>query len=361
MVRVCLVAGARPNFMKIAPVARALESQGVAHAIVHTGQHYDERMSEAFFRELEIPPPLANLEVGSGSAVVQTAEIMRRLEPVLLEYRPDWVVVVGDVNSTVAAALAASKLGLRVAHVEAGLRSFDRSMPEELNRIVTDALSDRLFASEPSGVANIKREGIDERRIVLVGNVMIDTLLANLDRARAARTWERFDLRPSEFALATLHRPSNVDVRENLLSILTALEQTSQRLPVLLPLHPRTRQRIDEFGLAPSLSGGRVRIVEPLGYFDTISLIDAARLVLTDSGGMQEETTALCVPCLTLRDNTERPITVEMGSNRLVGSRYEAIVAAVDAVLAGPARVGTVPELWDGRAANRIASNLIAE
>ena len=324
--------------MKIAPVARALESQGVAHAIVHTGQHYDERMSEAFFRELEIPPPLANLEVGSGSAVVQTAEIMRRLEPVLLEYRPDWVVVVGDVNSTVAAALAASKLGLRVAHVEAGLRSFDRSMPEELNRIVTDALSDRLFASEPSGVANIKREGIDERRIVLVGNVMIDTLLANLERARAARTWERFDLRPSEFALATLHRPSNVDVRENLLSILTALEQTSQRLPVLLPLHPRTRKRIDEFGLAPSLSRGRVRIVEPLGYFDTISLIDAARLVLTDSGGMQEETTALCVPCLTLRDNTERPITVEMGSNRLVGSRYEAIVAAVDAVLAGPAR-----------------------
>jgi UDP-N-acetylglucosamine 2-epimerase (non-hydrolysing) len=360
VVRVCLVAGARPNFMKIAPVARALASHGVTPAIVHTGQHYDERMSEAFFRELEIPTPLANLEVGSGSAVVQTAEIMQRLEPVLLQYRPDWVVVVGDVNSTVAAALTASKLGLPVAHVEAGLRSFDRSMPEELNRIVTDALSDRLFVSEPAGVANLKREGIDERRIVLAGNVMIDTLLANLERARAARAWERFDLVPGEFALATLHRPSNVDVRENLLAILTALEQTSQRLPVLFPLHPRTRKRIDEFGLAASLGVGRLRIVEPLGYFDTISLIDAARLVLTDSGGMQEETTALCVPCLTLRDNTERPITVEIGSSRLVGSRCEVIVAAVDDVLAGPARCGTAPAIWDGQAAERIATSLIA-
>ncbi len=360
MVRVCLVAGARPNFMKIAPVARALASHGVTPAIVHTGQHYDERMSEAFFRELEIPTPLANLEVGSGSAVVQTAEIMQRLEPVLSQYRPDWVVVVGDVNSTVAAAFTAAKLGLPVAHVEAGLRSFDRSMPEELNRIVTDALSDRLFVSEPSGVANLQREGIDERRIVLAGNVMIDTLLANLERARAARAWERFDLVPREFALATLHRPSNVDVRENLLAILTALEQTSQRLPVLFPLHPRTRKRIDEFGLAASLGAGRLRIVEPLGYFDTISLIDAARLVLTDSGGMQEETTALCVPCLTLRDNTERPITVEMGSSRLVGSRSAAIVAAVDDVLAGPARCGTAPAIWDGQAAERIATSLIA-
>jgi UDP-N-acetylglucosamine 2-epimerase (non-hydrolysing) len=360
VVRVCLVAGARPNFMKIAPVARALASHGVTPAIVHTGQHYDERMSEAFFRELEIPTPLANLEVGSGSAVAQTAEIMQRLEPVLSQYRPDWVVVVGDVNSTVAAAFTASKLGLPVAHVEAGLRSFDRSMPEELNRIVTDALSDRLFASEPAGVANLKREGIDERRIVLAGNVMIDTLLANLERARAARAWERFDLVPGEFALATLHRPSNVDVRENLLAILTALEQTSHRLPVLFPLHPRTRKRIDEFGLAASLGVGRLRIVEPLGYFDTISLIDAARLVLTDSGGMQEETTALCVPCLTLRDNTERPITVEMGSSRLVGSRSEAIVAAVDDVLAGPARCGAAPAIWDGQAAERIATSLIA-
>jgi UDP-N-acetylglucosamine 2-epimerase (non-hydrolysing) len=357
---VCLVAGARPNFMKVAPVARALATRGAAAAVVHTGQHYDERMSEAFFRELEIPPPVANLGVGSGSAVAQTAEILRRLEPVLGDLRPDWVVVVGDVTSTVAAALTASKLGLPLAHVEAGLRSFDRTMPEELNRIVTDALAERLFVSEPSGVANLTREGIDAGRIVLVGNVMIDTLLANLARARTARAWERFGLRPREFALATLHRPSNVDVRENLLSILTALEETSKRLPVLLPLHPRTRKRIDEFGLAQRASGGRVQFVEPLGYLDTISLIDAARLVLTDSGGMQEETTVLHVPCLTLRKNTERPVTVEMGTSRLVGSDRAAIVAAVDAALAGPARFGRVPEIWDGKAAERIAANLCA-
>jgi UDP-N-acetylglucosamine 2-epimerase (non-hydrolysing) len=361
VIRVCLVAGARPNFMKIAPIARALESRGVAPAIVHTGQHYDERMSQAFFRELEIPAPIANLEAGAGSAIVQTAQIMQRMEPVLLEYRPDWVVVVGDVNSTVAAAFTTSKLGLRLAHVEAGLRSFDRMMPEELNRIVTDALSDRLLASEPSGVANLKREGIDERRIFLVGNVMIDTLLANLERARAAHAWERLDLRLSEFALATLHRPSNVDVRENLISILRAIKYTAQKFPVLLPLHPRTRKRIDEFGLAALLAESGARVVEPLGYIDTISLLDAARLVLTDSGGVQEETTALRVPCITLRENTERPITLEVGSSRLVGSRYEAIVAAVDAVLAGPARIGAVPELWDGKAAERIASNLLAE
>jgi len=360
LVRICVVVGARPNFMKVAPVVRALASHGITPAIIHTGQHYDERMSDTFFRELEIPSPLVNLEAGSGTAVAQTAEIMKRLEPVLVAQQPDWVVVVGDVNSTVAAALTASKLGLRVAHVEAGLRSFDRTMPEELNRIVTDAVSDRLYASEPRGVENLKREGIDVVRIRLMGNVMIDTLLANLERARAVRTYERFGLRPGQFVLATLHRPSNVDVRENLVSILRAVEYASERLPVLLPLHPRTRKRIDEFGLAPSSPGGRMQIVEPLGYRDLICLTDAARIVLTDSGGIQEETTALRVPCLTLRDNTERPITLEMGSNRLVGSRYESIVAAVDSVLAGPERIGKVPELWDGKAAQRIAGDLVA-
>src|SRR5271168_1503397 len=227
--------------MKIAPVVRALTARGLSAGIVHTGQHYDERMSDAFFRELDIPQPFANLEAGSGTPIAQTAEIMKRLEPVLLADRPDWVVVVGDVNSTVAAALTTSKLGLRLAHVEAGLRSFDRTMPEELNRIVTDAVSDRLFASEPCAVANLQREGIDESRVFLVGNVMIDTLRANLDRARAARPHARFDLEPGEFALATLHRPSNVDVRENLLSILSAIEYAAKRTPVLLPLHPRTR------------------------------------------------------------------------------------------------------------------------
>jgi UDP-N-acetylglucosamine 2-epimerase (non-hydrolysing) len=359
-VRVCVVAGARPNFMKIAPVVRALTARGLSAGIVHTGQHYDERMSDAFFRELNIPQPFANLEAGSGTPIAQTAEIMKRLEPVLLADRPDWVVVVGDVNSTVAAAMTTSKLGLRLAHVEAGLRSFDRTMPEELNRIVTDALSDRLFASEPCAVANLEREGIDERRVFLVGNVMIDTLQANLDRARAARAHARFDLEPGEFALATLHRPSNVDVRENLVSILSAIEYASKKIPVLLPLHPRTRKRMEEFGLSQSISESRVRIVEPLGYLDTIGLIDKARLVLTDSGGVQEETTFLRVPCITLRENTERPITVEIGSSRLVGSRYESIVAAIDVAISGPRRIGTVPPIWDGRAAERIAENLAA-
>ena len=359
--RVCVVAGARPNFMKIAPVVRALTARGLSAGIIHTGQHYDERMSDAFFRELEIPQPFAKLEAGAGTPIAQTAEIMKRLEPVLVADRPDWVVVVGDVNSTVAAAMATTKLGLKLAHVEAGLRSFDRTMPEELNRIVTDALSDRLFASEPCAVTNLQHEGIDESRIFLVGNVMIDTLLANLEKARAVRAWVRFNLRPQEFALATLHRPANVDVRENLQSILTALEETSRRLPVVLPLHPRTRKRIEDFGLSATISGNQVSVIEPLGYFDTISLIDAARVVLTDSGGMQEETTALRVPCLTLRENTERPITVEIGSSRLVGSNTSAIVAAVDEILTGPPRFGTVPEIWDGKAAERIANDLCAQ
>ncbi len=349
--RVCVVAGARPNFMKIAPIVRALTARGISAGIVHTGQHYDERMSDAFFRELEIPQPFANLEAGAGTPIAQTAEIMKRFEPVLVADRPDWVVVVGDVNSTVAAAMVASKLGVRLVHVEAGLRSFDRTMPEELNRIVTDALSDRLFASEPCAVANLQREGIDTSRVFLVGNVMIDTLQANLERARAARAYVRFDLEPGEFALATLHRPSNVDVRENLVSILAAIDYAAKKVPVLLPLHPRTRKRMEEFGLSQSIAGNRVKIVEPLGYLYTIGLIDEARLVLTDSGGVQEETTYLRVPCITLRDNTERPITVEIGSSRLVGSRYDAIVAAIDAAMAGPSRIGTVPPIWDGRAA----------
>jgi UDP-N-acetylglucosamine 2-epimerase (non-hydrolysing) len=359
-VRVCVVAGARPNFMKIAPVVRALTVRGLSAGIIHTGQHYDERMSDAFFRELDIPQPFAKLEAGLGTPIAQTAEIMKRIEPVLVADRPDWVVVVGDVNSTVAAAMATSKLGLRLAHVEAGLRSFDRTMPEELNRLVTDALSDRLFASEPCAVTNLQHEGIDESRIFLVGNVMIDTLQTNLERARAGKPHARFSLEPGQFALATLHRPSNVDIRENLVSVLSAIEYASKKLPVLLPLHPRTRKRIDEFGLGESIRASRVRIVEPLGYLDMIGLIDKSRLVLTDSGGMQEETTFLRVPCITLRENTERPITVEMGSSRLVGSRYESIVAAIDAVLSGPGRVGTVPSLWDGRAAERIAENLAA-
>jgi UDP-N-acetylglucosamine 2-epimerase (non-hydrolysing) len=346
--------------MKIAPVVRALTVRGLSAGIIHTGQHYDERMSDAFFRELDIPQPFAKLEAGLGTPIAQTAEIMKRIEPVLVADRPDWVVVVGDVNSTVAAAMATSKLGLRLAHVEAGLRSFDRTMPEELNRIVTDALSDRLFASEPCAVTNLQHEGIDESRIFLVGNVMIDTLQTNLERARAGKPHARFSLEPGQFALATLHRPSNVDIRENLVSVLSAIEYASKKLPVLLPLHPRTRKRIDEFGLGESIRASRVRIVEPLGYLDMIGLIDKSRLVLTDSGGMQEETTFLRVPCITLRENTERPITVEMGSSRLVGSRYESIVAAIDAALSGPSRIGTVPSLWDGRAAERIAENLAA-
>jgi UDP-N-acetylglucosamine 2-epimerase (non-hydrolysing) len=355
---ISLIAGARPNFMKIAPLARALARIGVRPRIVHTGQHYDERMSETFFRELDIPEPDVNLGVGSGSHVWQISETMTRLEREFAENRPDAVLVVGDVNSTLAASLTASKLGIRVGHVEAGLRSFDRSMPEEINRVVTDSVSDWLFTSEPSAEENLRREGASPERIHPVGNVMIDTLLRHLDSARSQRSYKPLGLGESDYAVLTLHRPSNVDDPRQLESIMRAVHHVSRQLPVIFPLHPRTGARIRQFGFLDRDDLNGFTSIEPQGYLTMLSLMASSRLVMTDSGGIQEETTALRVPCLTLRENTERPVTLDVGSNRLVGAQTEDILAAVREVLDGPTRIGRIPENWDGRAAERIADLL---
>jgi len=355
-IHVLAVAGARPNFMKIAPLLRELRArEAFETTLVHTGQHYDAAMSESFFRDLGIPEPDLDLGVGSGPHGRQTARVLEAMEALLLERRPDAVVVVGDVNSTLAAALAAAKLGIPVAHVEAGLRSFDRSMPEELNRLLTDAISDWLFTTELAAGENLRREGIAPEKVHFAGNVMIDTLRAHLERARGLGTLERLDLQPGGYAVLTLHRPSNVDDAERLRSLFAVLEEIQARLPVVFPVHPRTRQSI------ATLLGGespRLRLTEPLGYLEFLRLLADARLVLTDSGGIQEETTVLGVPCLTLRENTERPVTVTQGTNTIVGTDPDAIRAAATKVLEGEARRGRVPEGWDGQAARRIVDVL---
>jgi UDP-N-acetylglucosamine 2-epimerase (non-hydrolysing) len=353
-----MVAGARPNFMKIAPLARAFQAAEIGFRIVHTGQHYDEKMSQTFFEELEIPAPNVNLEVGSGSHLWQIAEVLKRIEPELLGNRPNAVLVVGDVNSTVAAALAAEKLRLPVGHVEAGLRSFDRTMPEETNRVLTDAISRWLFTSEPSGAANLVREGVSADRIHFVGNVMIDTLLAHRHRADGPALARQMGLEPRRYAVMTLHRPANVDDPDRLSSIITAVRRIAAELPVVFVVHPRTRARLEDQGLANGCMKGRLQLADPLGYLPMLGLLDAARFVMTDSGGIQEETTVLGVPCLTLRENTERPVTLECGGNRLVGWRSEAIMEAACDLLAGKAAEPRLPEKWDGRAAVRIAEIL---
>ncbi|HYV20119.1 MAG TPA: UDP-N-acetylglucosamine 2-epimerase (non-hydrolyzing) [Verrucomicrobiae bacterium] len=360
--RLLLVAGARPNFMKVAPLLRALRRrpERFEPLLVHTGQHYDEAMSDVFFDELGIPPPDRHLGIGSGSHAVQTARIMEAFEPVILETKPDRVVVVGDVNSTAGCALVASKLSppIPVAHVEAGLRSFDREMPEEVNRLVTDALSDLLFTTSPDADANLRREGVPRRRIHRVGNLMIDTLKAFAARADASSVLERLRLQPP-YALLTLHRPSNVDDEPTLRRILTALRRIGQRLPVLFPAHPRTAERLRRLAPAEGGSGDSgLRIVEPLGYLDFLHLQKHAALVLTDSGGIQEETTILGVPCLTLRENTERPITLTRGTNRLVGTDTGRIVREASKALGARRRKPPAIPLWDGRAADRIAAVL---
>ena len=357
--RVVAVAGARPNFMKVAPLLRALEASGrFTCFLVHTGQHYDEAMSEGFFRDLGIARPDVNLGVGSGSHAAMTAEVLRQIEPILLAQKPDALIVVGDVNSTLAAALAASKLGVRIAHVEAGLRSGDRSMPEEINRLVTDAISDWLFVSEPAGRENLLREGAAPARIHHVGNVMIDTLRANLARAREQGTAQRLGLRAGGYALLTLHRPSNVDDPAQLAALFGVFEELHEKLPLVFPVHPRTRAAI-----ADKLGGRTPRLVatDPLGYLDFLALMADARFVLTDSGGVQEETTALGVPCLTLRANTERPVTVAEGTNTLAGTDPRAIRSEIEKLLAGETKRGRVPQLWDGHAAERIAQILASE
>jgi UDP-N-acetylglucosamine 2-epimerase (non-hydrolysing) len=353
--------GARPNFMKVAPVMRALAARPDAFQqhLVHTGQHYDDAMSQVFFDELEIAPPDENLEVGSGSHAAQTAQVMLRFEPVLQAFAPDWLVVVGDVNSTMACTLVASKLGVRVAHVEAGLRSFDRTMPEEINRLVTDALADLLLTPSPDADENLRREGVPDRRIRQVGNVMIDTLARNLEKARARQAPRQLGVEARRYVYVTLHRPSNVDGRESLGAIVDALAAVSRSLPVVFPAHPRTRGRLEDFGLLARLTGtGRVQLREPVGYLDSIGLAEEASCVLTDSGGLQEETTFLRVPCLTLRPNTERPITISEGSNRL--TTLPTLTRDLEDAIAlrESGRALPCPALWDGRASERIADAL---
>ncbi len=355
--RILCVAGARPNFMKISPILEAIGRSGrLAGILLHTGQHYDESMSDAFFRDLGIPEPDVHLGIGQESPVRQTARILERIEPELARIAPACVLVVGDVNSTVAATLAASKMNIPVAHVEAGLRSRDRTMPEELNRIVTDALSDLLFTTSRDAGENLIAEGVPPGKIHFVGNVMIDTLRRFEERCRSSRILETIGLSAREYALVTLHRPSNVDRRADLEGIVEVLEGVSLRLPVVFPIHPRTRARIETEGFAARIaSNPRLHLRPPEGYIDFLRLLSAARIVLTDSGGIQEETTVLAVPCLTMRPNTERPVTITQGTNRLVGSEPGRVLAALDEELAGRgARPARIPELWDGHAAERI-------
>jgi len=355
------VVGARPNFMKVAPIVREMERHPdrFAQVLAHTGQHYDEQMSSVFFGDLRLPSPDIYLGVGSGTHAEQTAKVMLAFEPVLHEERPDLVVVVGDVNSTLACALVAVKIGIPVAHIEAGLRSLDRAMPEEINRVLTDQIADLLFTTERAANENLLREGIDERRIYFVGNVMVDTLLWHRERALALDTLESYGLEPRGFAVLTLHRPANVDVPEILRGILDALAEVQELLPVVFPAHPRTMKRLHSSGLERRLANMRgLRVTGPLGYLEFLNLMANARLVLTDSGGIQEETTVLGVPCLTLRENTERPVTVTEGTNTIVGRDPQRIVGGVQAVLSGQGKTGRVPELWDGHAATRIVEVL---
>lgn len=363
--KLILVAGARPNFVKIAPLIRCIEKynkelkwakNGIQYSLVHTGQHYDIKMSEVFFRELELPNPDLNLEVGSASHAVQTANIMINFEKFCLEKKADWVVVVGDVNSTMACTLVASKLGIKVVHVEAGLRSFDRTMPEEINRLVTDALADLLLTPSMDADENLKREGIPPAKVRMVGNIMIDTLVANLEKARRSSLPGKFGLKPKKFIYVTLHRPSNVDARESLTRIMGQLVHLAQQYPVIFPVHPRSRKMLTQYKI--SLNGiPNLKLLDPIGYHDSLNLAENARLVLTDSGGLQEETTYFKTPCLTLRPNTERPITIEVGTNKLT-SLYQ-LRADMEEILQNRRPSGQRPPLWDGHTAERVLSALL--
>lgn len=363
--KLLLVAGARPNFMKVAPIIRAIQRRGASgrsdlsrleYRLVHTGQHYDAKMSDVFFEDLGIPSPDFHLGVGSGSHAMQTADVMAKFEPVCEQERPDWVVVVGDVNSTMACTLVCAKLGTRVAHVEAGLRSFDRTMPEEVNRIVTDALADLLLTPSADAVQNLTREGVPASKIEFVGNVMIDTLLANLDKARASTILERLGLTEKRFVYVTLHRPSNVDREEGLVAVMRELRRIAEHVPVVFSMHPRTRKMCAQFGVSLN-TGEALRIVGPIGYHDSLRLTELARFVLTDSGGLQEESTYFRTPCLTLRPNTERPVTVTIGSNKL--TCVDRLSEDVKDICALPPRFGEIPPLWDGSTSERILTSLL--
>lgn len=366
---IACVVGARPNFMKMAPIMRALKSHANGDqanlTLIHTGQHYDASLSDVFFRDLGMPHPDITLEVGSGSHGVQTARVLERIEKVLIDGPKsgdcfDWLIVVGDVNSTMAASLAAAKLRIRIAHVEAGLRSCDRSMPEEVNRIVTDSISDLLLVSEPTGVQNLLREGHAADSIALVGNVMIDSLLAMLPKAQTLGQCISYGLRAGEYGVVTLHRPSNVDNSRTLTGIVEVLVETSESIPLVFPVHPRTSQSLERAGLYRQLEAARhLHLVNPLGYLEFLSLNADARLIITDSGGLQEESTALGIPCLTMRSNTERPITVDTGTSILVGNDIDVLRQSIASIIEGRFKSGGCPELWDGRAAERIAARIL--
>jgi UDP-N-acetylglucosamine 2-epimerase (non-hydrolysing) len=361
-----IVAGARPNFMKVAPLVEAFTRLRPSHphlqtVLVHTGQHYDAQMSHAFFDDLGLPVPDADLEVGSGSHAEQTGRVMIAFEKLLMQHKPQWVVVVGDVNSTMACALTAKKLGIRVAHVEAGLRSRDWTMPEEINRVVTDVLCDSLFTTEMVASENLAREGIDPAKVYFVGNVMIDTLLKYRERALSLAYWSRLGLGPGTYGVLTLHRPSNVDEQASFTRIVDALYQITSHIAIVFPVHPRTRKMAQKFGLWERVASlPNMHLLEPLSYLEMLSLTGSARMILTDSGGLQEEAVALEIPCLTLRDNTERPVTIEAGSNQLVGNDPAKISATVNRLLSNGHQVISRPAKWDGRAAERIAQTLLS-
>lgn len=361
--RIINIVGARPNLPKIAPLIREMQRHPeIEPLLVHTGQHYDENLSNIFFRQMGIPEPHMNLGVGSGTHAEQTAEILKRVEPILLKQQPDLVLVVGDVNSTIAVSLAAVKMGISVAHVEAGLRSFDRSMPEEINRVLTDALAQYLFATEEDAVDNLLKEGRPREFIHLVGNVMIDSLLHFLPVAQQSRIGDELGLRNGKgwqsFGVLTLHRPSNVDSPEKLSELLGVIDAIAQQVPIVFPVHPRTQQRLSQGGIKHH---PQLRLIKPLGYLDFLCLLSKATLALTDSGGIQEETTALGVPCLTLRENTERPVTISQGTNVLVGTNSSKIVAATEQILRGDGKRGRTPPLWDGHAAERIVEIILRD
>ena len=359
MKKIISVVGARPNFMKVAPLHNEFKKYPgmISHLICHTGQHYDEKMSQIFFDELNLPHPHFHLGVGSASQAVQTARIMTEFEKILIAENPDLVIVVGDVNSTIACSLVAKKLGIRVAHVEAGLRSFDHSMPEEINRLLTDAISDYLFVTEEAGIFNLRSEGINEKKIFFVGNIMIDTLVKNMAKIDSSSILNELELEAGDYILTTLHRPSNVDDRASLAAIIRMLNKHALRKKIVFPVHPRTKNNLAKWALFRELSSNII-LSEPIGYNGFLCLVKNAALVITDSGGIQEETTYLGVPCITLRENTERPVTIELGTNYLVGSDFERLNKVVDLILAGKNKNGSIPPLWDGTTAERVCRQL---
>lgn len=358
MKKIISVVGARPNFMKVAPLHKEFKKYEINHLICHTGQHFDQKMSTVFFDELEMPKPDFFLGIGGGSHAEQTAKIMIEFEKILIKEQPDLVIVVGDVNSTIACTITAVKLHIKVVHVEAGLRSFDRSMPEEINRLVTDVLADYLFVTEESGLTNLKHEGIADSKVFFSGNIMIDSLVNYTPKIEASTIFEKYHLEKGNYLLVTFHRPSNVDSAESLIELVSFLNAVGETKKVIFPIHPRTSQNLERFGLSSSLNKNII-LTEPIGYIDFQALVRYAELIVTDSGGIQEESTYLGVQCITVRDNTERPSTVSIGTNQLIGTDLVKVAIAVKDVLGGKLKVGKIPELWDGRAAERICKKIV--